>query len=135
MDSTTVLAAGIGGIPAIAAAWFAYRASMRASETTSETNRIAATKVDAEAYTRSQQFYEKLLSEADKHLERLRREVDRVNDQLERVNSQLAQEQDVSNSLRNQIRALTTQVGSMETALSSLRLQVGERLGHRPTDP
>lgn len=130
MDPTTIVAAAVGGAPALVAAWFAYRASARANEQAAaqaeETNRIAATKVDAEAYERSQLFYEKLLGEADKHLERLRTQVDRLQDQLDRVNTQLANEQDVSNTLRNQVRILTTQVGSMEATVQILRVQMNE---------
>lgn len=126
MDVTTVIAAAVGGVPAIAAAWFAYRASVHANATTEESNRIASTKVDAEAYERSQVFYEKLLAEAERHLDRLRGQVDRLQDQLDRVNTQLASEQDVSNTLRNQVRSLFTQVNSMEGTLIEMRRQMGE---------
>lgn len=133
MDSnlTTVVAAATGGIPAVIAAIFAYKSSIRANAVTAETNRLASTKVDAEAYERSQKFYESLLAEAEKHLERLRTQTDRLNDQVDRLNAQLANEQDVSNVLRNQVRGLTTQIGSMEVTLNELRIQVQERVGRR----
>jgi len=117
MDSTAILAAVFGGVPAVVAAIFAYRSSAQA-------NAVSVKKVDAEAYERSQQFYEKLIAEADKQMERLRLQVDRLNDQVDRVNSQLAQEQDVSNALRNHVRTLTAQVGSMEMTLAELRVQI-----------
>jgi peptidoglycan hydrolase CwlO-like protein len=128
MDSTTVVVAAIGGIPAIIAAAFAYRSSVRAASTTEQANvraeALAATKVDAEAYERSQHFYEKLLAESDKHLDRLRQQVDSLNAQVDRVNARLAQEQDVSSVLREQVRALTTQVSSMGTTLAVLHDQM-----------
>lgn len=91
-----------------------YRASGRA-------NAIQEKKLDTEAYDRATGFYDRLLATADRELERLRGQVDRLYDQLQRVNTQLAQEADVSNVLRNQVRALQTQVESMETTMVALR--------------
>lgn len=127
MDVTVVIAAGIGGLPAILAAFFAYKSSIRAAKTTEEANRLAGTKVDAEAYERSQRFYESLLGEAEKHIDRLRSHTDRLNDQVDRLNTQLASEQDVSNALRNHVRALTSQISAMEAILNELRAEV-----HKP---
>jgi septal ring factor EnvC (AmiA/AmiB activator) len=126
----TIVAAVVGGVPAIVAAWFAYRASSNANAQTEETNRIAATKVDAEAYSRSQAFYEKLLTEADKHIDRLRSQVERLNDELDRVGAQAAQERDVANALRDQVRSLTRQVGAMEGTLAEMRRQMNEGRPH-----
>lgn len=136
MDSTTIFAAAIGGVPALVAAWFAYQASMRATAITEQGNRVAAIKVDAEAYERSQKFYESLMVEAEKHIERLRTHIERLTDQVDRLNNQLATEQDVSNVLRNQIRALTAQISSMELTLNELRNQVHTAyLGHMAQQP
>lgn len=114
MDNTIVITTVLAGLPSIAAALFAYRTSTQA-------NKISATKVDGEAYERSQQFYEKVMAGAERELTRLQVQVDRLNQQLERVNSQLALEQDVSNTLRNHLRALQTQVTSMEQTVATLR--------------
>lgn len=114
---TTVAVAVISLFGSGLAALLSFRASTSA-------NKVSEKKVDAEAYERSQQFYEKLLAEADKALDRLRTQVDRLQDQLDRVNTQLAQEQDVSNLLRNHVRALQTQVNSMEASVTSLRTQL-----------
>ncbi len=114
MDTTTIVTAVVAGIPSFFAAVFAYRTSAHA-------NRISETKVDGEAYERSQQFYEKVMAGAERELARLQAQVDRLNDQLERVNNQLALEQDVSNTLRNHLRALQTQVTAMESTVLSLR--------------
>lgn len=134
MDPTLV-AAGIGGVPAIVAAWFAYRSSVRANQSTDEANRIARTKVDAEAYERSQAFYEKLLGEADKHLDRLRAQVDLLSDQLNRVNQQLVSEQEVSATLRGQVRVLGAQVATMEGTIAEVRRQVEAARANPPTPP
>lgn len=68
----------IGGVPAIVAAYFSYRASTHANATTAETNRIAATKVDAEAYERGQRFYKDALEQAERQIVRLREENDEL---------------------------------------------------------
>jgi len=124
MDST-LTAALIAGVPSIAAAVFTYRASVTATRAKasadSEVNRLAATKVDAEAYERSQAIYEKAMASAEKEVTRLQGQVDRLQAQLERVNDQLAREQDVSNTLRNHVRTLQTQVQQMEQTVTSLR--------------
>lgn len=124
MDPAITIAL-VAGVPSVVAAAFAYRSSARA-------NKISETKVDAEAYDRSQLFYEKLLAEAEKHLERLRSQVERLNDQLDRVNNQLAQEQDTSNALRNHVRTLQLQVNSLEATVNELRIQLNGR-GGTPT--
>jgi chromosome segregation ATPase len=128
---TTILVAALSLLGSGLAALLSYRASTAA-------NKVSEKKVDAEAYERSQQFYEKLLGEADKALDRLRGQVERLQDQLDRVNGQLAQEQDVSNLLRNHVRSLQTQVNGMETAVSALRTQItntGSATGTRRPPP
>lgn len=134
MDAS-LLVAGVTGIPSIAAAVFAYRSSASATRAKAEAdfqvNQIAAGKVDAEAFERSQTFYEKVMAAAEKELGRLQGQVDRLHDQLERVNDQLAREQDVSNTLRNHVRTLQSQVSAMEQTVTGLRVQMGPRDGGR----
>ena len=124
---TTLLAGVLTGIPSLAAAAFAYRSSVAAtrakSDSDAEVNRLASTKIDAEAYERSQAIYEKAMTAAEKEVNRLQGQVDRLQSQLERVNDQLAREQDVSNTLRNHVRTLQTQVQAMEQTVTSLRTQ------------
>lgn len=127
MDASTIAAALSGGVPAITAAYFAYRSSIRAAAVSAEANHIAASKVDAEAYERSQRFYESLVTEAEKHIDRLRGQTDKLNEQVDRLYAQIATEQDVSNVLRNQIRALTTQISTMEITLNELRLGISTK--------
>lgn len=130
MDATTITAVAIGGIPAIVAAFFAYRASLRAARVTEEANRIASTKVDAEAYERSQKFYESLTTEAEKHIDRLRGQIDRLNDQVDRLNTQLATEKEISRAAREQVRALTSQINLMERTVNDLRQELADRRIH-----
>ncbi len=130
MDAT-LITAGVAAVPSMAAALFAYRSSMVATkakaDADAEVARLAQTKVDAEAFERSQSFYEKVMASAEKELARLQSQVDRLHDQLVRVNDQLAKEQDVSNALRNHVRTLQVQVTSMEETLGALRTQFGPR--------
>ncbi len=123
MDST-ILIAGIGLSGSLAAGYLSYKASSQANKATQDANRINEKKVDAEAYARSQGFYEKLLSEADRHLDRLRTQVEALSEQLTRVTDQLGDEQQVSDSLRNQLRDLQIQVASMESALITMRVDL-----------
>ncbi len=133
MDAS-LIAGLLTGIPSIAAAAFAYRSSISAtkakSEADAEVNRLAATKIDAEAYERSQAIYEKAMTAAEKEVTRLQGQVDRLAGQLERVNDQLAREQDVSNTLRNHVRTLQTQVQAMEQTVGALRTQITPSSGH-----
>jgi chromosome segregation ATPase len=125
MESTIVIAA-IGLIGSLSAG---YRA-------TTDANRVNEKKVDAEAYARSQGFYEKLLTEADKHLDRLRNQVTTVSEQLARVTEQLGEEQEVSDHLRTQLRGLQEKVVTMETALITMRVDLSAidvRAGKFPT--
>jgi hypothetical protein len=48
-----------------------------------------------------------------------------INTQLDKVNAQLASEQDVSNTLRNQVRTLQSQVDLLNQTVSTLREQIG----------
>jgi septal ring factor EnvC (AmiA/AmiB activator) len=57
--------------------------------------------------------YQKIVKDLEAQIERNQRTVQVVQDQMERVLTQLASEQDVSNALRNQVRAMTTQLDSL----------------------
>lgn len=118
MDTIAIITPLLASIPAIGAAFFAYRSSSKATK-------VEQTKVDGIVFERSQQFYEKVMASADKEVTRLQTQVDRLHDQLGRVNDQLAKEQDVSNALRNHLRTMQGQVTVMETTLDALRSQIG----------
>ncbi|MEV0382435.1 hypothetical protein [Nonomuraea sp. NPDC050643] len=107
MSDPSVLAAIVAGLAAVVGAWFAYRASTKA-------NQLADRKVDMEAYDRNIVYYEKLIANLEKDVERFRTSVDRVN-------AQLAQEQDVSNALRNQVRTMQAQLDLLERTLNEYR--------------
>lgn len=130
MDAS-IITAGIAAVAAVAGAGFAYRASAQA-------NRITDKKVDAEAFERSRQIYEKALADADKQLDRLRAQQDRMVDQLTKVNEQLAKEQDLSSTLRAQIRALEIQMETMQEIVATLRAQLSmtqQSAGIRAAEP
>ena len=127
--SPTIVTAAVAGLPSVLAALFAYRSSSQANRVNAEAQRINERKVDAEAYDRSQAFYEKLLSEADRAVDRLRSQVDRLQEQLDRTNNQLSNEQDVSNALRNHVRSLQAQVNGMEVTVATLREQLNVNRG------
>lgn len=116
MNASLVVGMG-SAIAAIVSAILAYNSSKQANRTTEK-------KVDAEAFERSQQFYEKLLAEADKAVDRLRVQVERLQDQLDRVSNALSTEQGVSGILRTHVRALQQQVSNMESSIVALRTQL-----------
>lgn len=129
MDTSSIVLAMVAGIPSIAAAFFAYRTSAKATaakeKADEDVNRLGAMKLDAEAFDRSQQFYDKVIAAAEKEVDRLQGQIDRLHTQLERVNDQLAREQDVSNTLRNHLRTVQQQVTTMEQTVNVLRSQIG----------
>lgn len=122
MDSTIVVAV-IGGLGAIGSAYLSYRASTSANRAAAEATKIKAVEAESEAYVRSQHFYEKLLEEADAHLDRLRTQVRLLGEELDRVTQQLSQEQHISDGLRTQIRALQNRIIDVESAMARLRRQ------------
>lgn len=99
----------------IAAAYFSYKASTRATA-------VEATKVEQDAFDRSVRFYEQ-------QLDRMTSQLDRMNVQMERVTTQLAQEQDVSNALRNHVRTLQIQVDALTQTIAELRARMAARHG------
>jgi chromosome segregation ATPase len=120
MDKTIIIAA-IGLVGSMLAGFLSYKASSAANKATADANRINEKKVDAEAYVRSQGFYEKLLQEADRHLDRLRKQVEELSEQLTRVSQLLNSEQTMSDALRGQVRQLQQKLTQMETTLNSMQ--------------
>lgn len=123
MDNPLIIAI-VGLVGAMFSAYLSYRASTSANRAADEANRVAEKKVDAEAYERSQGFYEKMLQEADKHLDRLRQQVELLSAQLERVVNELNSEQVTSLSLRKRVHELQIQVSTMELTVYELRRQL-----------
>lgn len=102
MDASSLAATGLGALPAILAAVFAYRSSSRANDMQEQTNRLAAGKVDAEAYARAQATYEKLLAENERQIEKLRDEVARLTGSLDAARRE-------ADELRGRIQTLERQ--------------------------
>lgn len=128
-----VLAASISGIVAlgvaVVAAWGAVKAQRISTETQARqaeaeqrsrdesADRDAAQAralVEAKAYERARESYERIVKDLEAQLDRNQRTVQRVQDQLDRVLERLGQEQDISNSLRNQVRAMQEQLATLK---------------------
>lgn len=96
---TSIVVAGIAATVSGATAVLTWRAATAA-------NVANAKKVDLEEHRDALGRMRQIIDEQDKHIERVRT-------QLERVQEQLAREQDVSMTLRVQIRSLQTQVDEL----------------------
>jgi len=119
MNAAVVVAAlGLAGV--VLSAVLSYRTSRQVNTAALEASRVAERQVDGEAYARSQGFYEKLLSEADRHLDRLRTQIQLLGEDLERVSKQLADEQAANDLLRCQVRQLHERVNAMERQAQAL---------------
>lgn len=128
-----LITAGVSGIVALGvaavAAWGAVKAQRISTETqgrqaqaeersnTENAAREAAQAralVEAKAYERARESYERIVKDLEAQLDRNQRTVQRVQDQLDRVLERLGQEQDVSNGLRNQVRAMQSQLTTLQ---------------------
>ena len=115
--NTPLIIAGLSLLGSLSAGYMAYRASTQA-------NKISDKKVDADAYERARTFYEKLLSDADRQLDRLRTQTDRMQDELSSMNTKLLTEQENSSSLKDHVRNLQRQVLGLEQTVETLNLQL-----------
>lgn len=106
MDIPTVTAIG-AIVVAVVSAILTYRSS-------SQANRTAEQKVDAEAYDRAQGIWERALDQSDKQIERLRQ-------QVERLERQVQAQAELETLLRDQIRELKATVSRMERQNAQLR--------------
>ncbi len=102
LTDPAILIAIIASVVSLLTAYLTYRSSSRANQANDR-------KVDIEEFNAQQARYKEMLAEQDRHIDRIRAQLDRVADQL-------AREQDVSNALRNEIRALQGQVDAMLVA-------------------
>lgn len=125
MDPTIVVA-GIGMVGGALSAVLSYRANAKASSATSEATKVSARQVEAEAYTRSREFYEKLLGETDAHADRLRNQVQELENELMKVTQQLAEERRQSEQLRTQVRQLHERLLELEADLRILHARLEE---------
>lgn len=104
---TAVIVSVIAGLLGSISGVLAYRASTRA-------NLINSRKVDVEDFNAQAERYRQIIAEQDRHLDRLRTQIDRLQLQMDAVNTQASREVDISNGLRDQVRALRGQVTVLE---------------------
>lgn len=106
-NTVALIVAVISGLVATIGAGMSYRASSRANASTDR-------KVDLEEYRDQQARYKDMIDTQEKYSDRLRTQIDRLNVQMDSLQQQLARETDVSNALRDQIRALQGQVSLLQ---------------------
>lgn len=111
---TSIVVAGIAAGVSAGTAFLTFRSASHA-------NAASAKKVDLEEHRDAISRLKLIIDEQDRHVERVRA-------QLERVQEQLAREQDVSMTLRAQIRSLQEQVDSLLRS----RIRLDEMLGMSP---
>ena len=70
--------------------------------------------VEAQAYQRARDSYERIVKDLEAQLDRNQKTVERVQTQLDLVMGRLATEQDVSNTLRSQIRTLQDRIAELQ---------------------
>lgn len=86
----------------------------------------ARAQVEAEAFGRARQSYEKIVADLERQVERSQAAVDRVQDQLSRVQEQLAREQDTNSTLRTQVRAMQDQITVLQGEIDRSRELLAE---------
>lgn len=106
-------------LPSLLAAAAAVVAAVLSFRSSAQANRVSARKVDVEDHRAQMDRLQQIITEQDRYADRLRSEIERLGSKTEAVQSQLAKEQDVSNLLRNQIRALQGQVFALEQLASA----------------
>ena len=124
-EDPTVIIAVISAITALIGAFFTYRASVKATN-------VEDKKVDQEAYDQAILFYQKQLDDANKQIDRVTTQMDRMSASLERVSNQLATEQNVSTSLRSQVRTLDGQIELLRTTVADLRARLQQTTNTPP---
>jgi chromosome segregation ATPase len=143
--STPVITALIAGFVAVIVAVVSAMGARNAQKATADTQRrqdeaeeqrkrdeaerVEAQRraeVEAHAYQRARESYERIVKDLENQLDRNQRTVQSVQDQLDRVLRQLAAEQDVSNSLRDQVRGMQHQIRTLEQENEQFRALLAE---------
>lgn len=97
----------ISAAVALVGGFMSYRASTRANATSDR-------KVDLEEFRDQQTRYTSMIETQEKFNDRLRAQIDRLSAQVDSLQQQLARETDVSNALRDQVRALQGQMALLQ---------------------
>ena len=101
-------------LTSVISAFLAYRSSKNA---TSVENR----KVDQVAYDNAVKFYTQQLERLERQVDKLNEQLERLSRRLEQVTGQLQAEQNLSYSLREQIRDLMVQRDALEGRVKVLQ--------------
>lgn len=144
------VATALSATGALAAAVFGVRASTRQSRdsrrTAVEVAAINATverqradqqaageqrKADLQQVQQLREWYERLIADQRTEIDRLHRDQERMQLTMDRLTDQLAREMDVSNALRNAIRAAQQQQDIMRERVAALEAQQGQWEGMR----
>lgn len=138
-------AIAIGSVPAIGgafAAWVAGRASSRTQRITGEVQlqiegqnaaierarvEIEQSRASKEAVDQLRAIYEQMIGDLRTEIERTQRRMETIQGQSDRLGEQLAKEQDVSNTLRNQIYALQEQLRQHKADMAELERTMRDR--------
>lgn len=121
----TILAAVIGGVAAIIAAWYTVSATKKAQRQTEAANRAIAIstrraekfRADGEAYDRAQRINEEIVRA-------LRQEVERLQASLAALRVRLAEEENRSDALERQVDALQRSVNRMSALLAENNIPI-----------
>lgn len=103
----TIFAAVVPALGAVAAAWFAYRQSVKVARISHD---VDLRKVEAEAYERAKALYESGITQME--------------EQLARMREQLKEEQGISAALRKQINELESTVSRMRQQIIQAGLDI-----------
>lgn len=140
-----VIVAAISGLVSVVVAIVAQRGARDAQRITADTQRrqgeaenLAAreksereeqavrAQVEAHAYARARESYERIVKDLEAQLTRNQVTVERVQQQIDVVLARLATEQDVSNSLRNQIRSLQDRIAELQRENDRFKTTIAE---------
>jgi chromosome segregation ATPase len=140
----------VAAAPGAVAAFFAYRASTRTSRVqaqsatavaelnaATERNRLdlERQRMAEDAARKAQEMYAQLIGDLRGELERTYKQVERVQTQTDRIGDQLAKEQDVSSTLRLQVRVQSQEIDQLRAQVETLEGLVQRLRGHPGVDP
>jgi predicted RNase H-like nuclease (RuvC/YqgF family) len=143
--NTGVITAVVSGVVTVTVAVISLISASRAQRTSANTQRaqavateqaredevarqaaIARAQVEAQAFERARQSYERIVADLEKQLERNQVGMARVQTQLDNVLQRLGQEQEASVTLRIQVQTLQRQVDDLQLENERFRRTIVE---------